>query len=419
MRKSIMVVILWMCLPTILFAQEFWETLNTPDTARIHCIEVTSQDNIFIGTGYNNMYGGIYRSCDYGVLWECVFDAGFHGVLNISSDDQEMLYMSKTGFDNFYISSDNGNSWIQKIIPTQYNGWISEILACDNGVVYLGVVNNENIPFLIKGYSYGDIWDSIASFPEYSSSKITSISVYENNTLIIGIDGFTEESGGVMVSENGGLEWEFIGLENQMIEKVIFNSAGDIYACSWGTLIPEISSGLFVKRQNSDNWEQLIYGTQVSDIIIYDSLMFCSCASPNGIALSSNGHNFEIIENSNPGFGLKDLDVDHNGYLYVSSAYASNYIGRSINSIVVNIDLITQSNFIVYPNPVSSMEPIIKLKGETPLEYKLYDINGTILKTGNLSGLEVSIDISEFKSRVFFLELSSLKETKIIKIIKT
>jgi hypothetical protein len=76
--------------------------------------------------------------------------------------------------------------------------------------------------------------------------------------------------------------------------------------------------------------------------------------------------------------------------------------------------------FTAYPNPASD---ILKLKtGERDfnnLTYKLFDMNGKLIKAGQLTGPETSVNMQSLAPSVYFIKvIQNDKEIKTFKIIK-
>lgn len=77
----------------------------------------------------------------------------------------------------------------------------------------------------------------------------------------------------------------------------------------------------------------------------------------------------------------------------------------------------TASKFKVYPNPATS---IVNLQTEGLDSYKLRvtDLSGKVMLTRDFSGIENSLDISNFASGVYFFEINSGSNSETIKIMK-
>ncbi len=76
--------------------------------------------------------------------------------------------------------------------------------------------------------------------------------------------------------------------------------------------------------------------------------------------------------------------------------------------------------FLVYPNPATDFITLrIKNYETMDLNYKLYDINGTILGNSKIESNEITISMQNLKSSVYFLKLihgpQDIKTFKVIK----
>lgn len=94
-------------------------------------------------------------------------------------------------------------------------------------------------------------------------------------------------------------------------------------------------------------------------------------------------------------------------------------ISSTINIDEAQIDLI----FSAYPNPANEYlnltVDVSALQSKHKMNYMLYDINGKLLKNGNIEGTETKIYMNKNNQGIYFLKvLSDNKEIKSFKIIK-
>ena len=71
------------------------------------------------------------------------------------------------------------------------------------------------------------------------------------------------------------------------------------------------------------------------------------------------------------------------------------------------------SKISVSPNPTDVMV-VITLNTSESTVYRLYSIDGTIVRTGNTTGVKTTMDLSSLASGIYFLEAAG-KRTKIIR----
>ena len=79
-----------------------------------------------------------------------------------------------------------------------------------------------------------------------------------------------------------------------------------------------------------------------------------------------------------------------------------------------------ESYVTVYPNPSNGIFTLQNKKPTTLVNAKVYDINGRLIKTINLSNMasEKIIDLSEFSSGLYFMSVASQTSTTVIKLLK-
>ncbi|MBI1265813.1 MAG: T9SS type A sorting domain-containing protein [Cryomorphaceae bacterium] len=78
------------------------------------------------------------------------------------------------------------------------------------------------------------------------------------------------------------------------------------------------------------------------------------------------------------------------------------------------VDMVKATTKIsVSPNPTDGMV-VIAFNSSEPTVYRLYSIDGTIVRTGNTTGLKTSLDLTSFASGIYFLEAAG-KRTKIVR----
>ena len=92
-------------------------------------------------------------------------------------------------------------------------------------------------------------------------------------------------------------------------------------------------------------------------------------------------------------------------------------------SVVTGLNSPQDGSFqcMVYPNPATDII-IIKIEGEIRTQYvmSLYDMNGKLLESKNISGIETSFDMKNLLPATYFLKVTDGNEDlKTFKIIKT
>jgi len=80
-----------------------------------------------------------------------------------------------------------------------------------------------------------------------------------------------------------------------------------------------------------------------------------------------------------------------------------------VNETTINLEL------SVYPNPTTNYLTL-KVEDNTQLSYKLYDLNGEVLKSNAVNSVSSQISLEELPSAIYFLNV--IKDNQIIKAFK-
>jgi hypothetical protein len=112
--------------------------------------------------------------------------------------------------------------------------------------------------------------------------------------------------------------------------------------------------------------------------------------------------------------------IDDNQFLFTDliTTTASGLSGdSSFDFATLSSEEFDISKFMIYPNPVNDSFNI-ELANITVDSVKIFNINGTLVKTINPNTLENAIDISELQTGLYFLQLSSESSKHTIKLVK-
>ena len=87
----------------------------------------------------------------------------------------------------------------------------------------------------------------------------------------------------------------------------------------------------------------------------------------------------------------------------------------SIITGALNEDAETGSNIKIWPNPTTGMISIKLGESESDYSYFVFDINGKLKQTGNLSSENNTVSLNKFYSGIYFLHIDSFEPIKVIK----
>ncbi len=402
-----------------MFAQDFWEELNTPNGIHIYSIAINDAGQIFLGAANDGAPGGVYRSSNNGASWDLVFDNGEFMIYPIHINNLGDIYIGRRGVNQLLVSYNNGDNW--DTIPYPGFGNITEIQTLGQDTILVSSWEN-NGAFLARSYTNGSTWDTVFT-TNNSNEYIQDIIITEDGDFYIGLTSYSENAGGVYKSEDGGNTWMFSGLFNQMISSLEINSSDDIFASSRGILQVGLEPGLFVLRNGEDEWQVIVNGPFVEDVVInsLDHIFYSSYSIYRSI---DNGTTFEYIGNGLPSSPMGFMAIDDNGFLYLTSESSSNFLAKSINSTVsITEENHNRSNSPLYlfPNPAQDYVFIQDLaEGSVQYNIRIYNTMGSLVKQikKDASVARLTINIEILQPGYYFLELHNENTQRIGRFIK-
>ena len=379
MKKIILISILCCILGVTVSGQDYWEIIDVPDTIQIKSMATNNQNHIFLGTGGNNMFGGIYRSVDNCNTWEYLKFA-YLGVYKIYVNEYNHLFTGWIG--DMYKSIDNGDNWSLKFSGISN---ICCIKSYPNGLMFAnsGTPTYMNI---MRSLDYGDNWEEVMIFFG-NVEEPNDIAILNQDTIYAGTTNWFD-GGGVYRSIDGGDSWDHIGMYNFHVLSLELNSQGDLFVGTYGHNTQYWLSGVYVLYNGDDEFTQL-YSTLVNDMTINsDDDLYV--ATDYGVLESlDNGQTFNYINDGLFTGNVDDLAIDSAGYLYASSYNPCN-MARSIEPTITGINKIQKPDFELsaFPNPFSDKTTI---KFELPINYentvlKIYNITGKPIRQFNITG---------------------------------
>lgn len=426
MKKLTFILILLLITSTLnlLFAQDFWEQLNFPDTTNILCFDINNENEIFVGTGGSNTYGSIYKSSDLGNTWSVLYDFDGELVSRLGITESGNIFVSKSAL-SFVYSDDNGVSWNDIELPSYAYLGINQLFCIGNDTVYLGFWE-ESGGLLIRTYDNGQSWDSLFSTHNHSSEHIKDILVANSNEIYIAMGAYFPEMGGVYKSNDNGETWEFLGLLNHSVSSLALNSANDLIV---GVRGAEGSNypGIFVLRDGSNQWEALLEGAMVEDLLINSAgHIYFSSSWPSGIGRSvDNGLNFEMINEGLLGGPMGELILDKDEYIYAKTKVLSSSLYKSLKTTVnVKDELFIKNkkyNIYPYPNPFTSSIDIVlyELSNQNTM-LKIYTVSGEEIQHLSIPSYttKYTINTESYNSGIYIIQIKTPYYSESYKLIK-
>lgn len=403
-----------------LYAQDFWKTLPFPDSTDIRCIAVNSTEDIFVGTGSDGGTGGVFRSQDEGQTWEFVLNIGSVGVLSLAINSEGTIYAGTNSGQNIWVSYNNGQNWEQIVMPYTEN--VVKIYCKGPDTLYVSQWAGGAL--LLRSPDGGLNWETIYS-SQNNSEYVSDIAISSVGDIYISLMCYILNQGGVYKSTDNGMSWEYVGLFNNQVMSVEFNSNDDLFITTWSDAVNG-SGGLFALYHGASEVVPLFYGPSFADMVINSNDDIYCANVPGGIIRSKdNGQTFEYVNEGLVAGGI--LAIDNLEFIYAASFYGGNTLARTIDPTYVSIINhpypIENREVIILPNPVKEV-----LHAEIPLPKKyngqcklvITDLTGRIImgKSAEVRDNNLEFNVGSLKPGIYILMIdfeNKYYETKFIK----
>ena len=388
--------------------QNIWEPINFPDTLRSKAINAEKEDLIFVATGGNNDFNGLFRTTDGGNNWELLqLDTlgGFINIFTIEYNSEGDLFVG-TG-QGIFRSHNNGDDF-EKIFPAVPN--VLNLAFSPNNEIYAACWG-----FIFRSADNGENWDTLFVGGNIYFGDIDFGLNGEIYTVGGSYDGPNTGSGFHRSLDNGDT-WENIGITDKHLHNIEVNANGDI-------IVGGESAAIYVSTDLGSNWtlQTNIHTTALESDT--EDRLFAGVQgySNNGMRFSENwGGSWTNLNDSILYPYIHQISISYNNivYLQCKGMSAQNaQLFRSINPILNNMHYgMPSSNIEAFPNPVSNML-FIKLRPPFNCEkYVIYNLDLQIIKSDYLNNGQV--DMSDINSGLYIIELESGERIDRLKIIK-
>ncbi|MGD0711488.1 MAG: T9SS type A sorting domain-containing protein [Bacteroidales bacterium] len=390
--KNFLLIITFISLVSFVNAQ--WQQTSF-SSSQVDCTAIRDS-NIFVGT-FNN---GVYLSTDNGSTWTAK-NSGL-----TSTTIFELTLKGDTVFagtaNGVFKSTNNGAGWVAVNTGIDDSTDVNALTINGNNV-YAGTDFGVNL-----STNYGSSWDTIGLTYTYVISFAIS-----GDTIFAGTGN------GVYLSTNNGNSWAAVnkGIVDSTRVYSLAKNGRSIYA---GTEY----SGLYLSTNYGNNWSSI------------------SC-SPNSsvIALAPSGN---VIYEGTGGKGVYLISGDGS----TCTAWNTGLTDTIITSLAINKTTIfagsidgriwkrplsplgieeinnNENNISVYPNPatdnltIESPQEEVGSGSRQEVVIEISNIQGQLIKTLTATGNKTNIDVSEWPSGMYIVEVRTEKGVEVKKFIK-
>ena len=308
----------------------FWEVLNNIKYYNVSQIEINSKGTIFALTP-----NGIFRSYNDGQNFEPItrhsnLEVVFSGKKNdLKIDKDDRLYFKSKNYGGcIYISTDDGDSWIQtspfpkssnpnnfneKLVDYDFD--IANNLYVGTNITYYDPVSHEM--GLYKSEDFGHTWISIID-TIFNNSRINEIHAFKENQIIYNCD-LDRSFFSIIKTKDGGKTWEIYENLNGISIYFISKYRWDFNICSIDGILG-YSTDQFKTITPVNRPDRYFI---IGDIHFKDEYNFIANTS-DGIAKTSDmGQSWEIFNNGfdnyyGEKFSLSGFSISSNGNYFRS-----------------------------------------------------------------------------------------------------
>lgn len=351
------------------------------------------------------------------------YTAKFSNTLNkytiIFADNENILQTSE--FEYGVIPIYNGQIPL-KLADKQYTytfaGWDFDITTVDGNKTYTAIFSETKNKYTINFVDEnGEVLQSseieYGKLPEYIGEKPHKPSTETSRFIFTGWEPEITE-----VSENATYTATF--LETEKKYKITYYIDNEEYET-----INNLDFGQEIKLIDKPEKEGYTFSGWICDYTIIpddDVEAFGTFIINKYIVTFVDGNNISNIE-VNYGESVEEPISYKNIVWYTSDSLAYNFNNKIVEDITLyahtdkktSIDILPKVSFNVYPNPAKDY---IKITYDKIIanDYKIYNINGRLIKSGNITENPIFIDVSNLQSGSYIIKFSN--STATIKFIK-
>lgn len=316
----------------------------------------TLDRTIFVATSI-----GIYRSTDRGQSWIANHDGidpiyldearATSWALAVSptflQDRTVVLATSAAGADRLYLSTDGGDSWVEKTIATeQVDGAvkthgnfrviaISPIYFSDRTIF---VVSDDG---LVRSADGGSTWSAVAACPDGTPNYIAYEPVLADPPALW-LSCFSFPKGFLYRSADGGANWEEVSLTGSPDEKpyIYGLSFSPHFSANGLMMAATYSGGVFLSRDGGDSWNRLL---NLSPELLTSSPVFAPAAENPPIWVGTFRRGVWYSSDGGATWGEKNDGLGRQGLyaLAISPNFARDgtmYVGGSGTGLHISAD---------------------------------------------------------------------------------
>lgn len=390
-------------------AQNYFEQLPFPDSTNIVELAFNSQGDIFASANSSTQLtnNGVYRSINHGQSWEMILQYGQLGAAGIAVDKDDNIY-ALVNWDlgaSLYKSVNNGQSWDSINVPIDMYWSNMEIFV--KGTDTLFVTQTGGSPLrLLRSHNDGENWDTVFYKPTSGTEYIQDIAIGDNGEVFMATSSYTVGEGALYKSTDYGTTWNLFSVEGNMIYDLCYNSVGDLFL----TIMTGVyERGLYAVFNDEQVISPIAPGPNLITVItnISDDIFAGSFGAGYVYHSSDNGATFNWITSGLNSYSpILHMYVDPEQYVYAVSEGSMIY--KSVQSTITSAKIFTIEVPTFFPNPCKDLLTInCNMCTSKNIPFVIIDIKGICVFEGKFDNENITIDLSNLNSGIYFLKIIS------------
>jgi hypothetical protein len=385
--------------------QNYFTQIPFFDSCWIYSMDINQAGHMFASASFqNNSRNGVYRSTNDGQSWDFVLSFNLFGNAGLDITNEGIIYaLADWGLEgSLYKSTDNGQTWINKMVPLDIYWCNNEIFCQGDDTLFISQYAGSSFR-LIRSFDDGLNWDTVFFRDQYSAEAIRDIVFGSNGEMFMAVSGFFQGAGGLFKSTDYGTTWFLFDLPGLMVEDLAYNSTGDLYISTMHLT----QGGLYVVFANEHSAIYFYPLTDFTSMVVNSSgdIFAGNFYYPAVYHSADNGLTYEWITT---GLGAQPeyMYIDSDQYIYATNA---SRIWRSSEPTITSANSVTSNPFTIYPNPCRDILHGHFKQGRSISQFQILDFSGRLVDSGSIFEDDFSVDVSSLKPGLYCLTVISGK----------